>query len=155
MTAESGNYFVSPYYFVKYAEDFLAASNSHNSSARFSPVEYYLACHSIELSLKAFMLLKGVSKDKIRWDPFGHNLDNILDKCLSLHIEELVDVSESQKSLIGELNEWYSRKGFEYFDVKNIVAGASDLPNVKLAQELALHLVDRLKEPCRDEANKT
>lgn len=154
MIAESGHYFVSPYYFVRYAEDFLAASNSHESTAGFSPVEFYLVCHSIELSLKGFLLLKGVSKDEIRWKPLGHDLDNILEKCLSLEIELLVDITEAHKTLITELNEWYSRKGFEYFDVKNIVAGAGNLPDVRLAQELASYLISRLREPCKDEANK-
>jgi hypothetical protein len=154
MTVEPGHYFVSPYYFVKYAEDFLAASKSRNSTAGFSPVEYYLACHSVELSLKAFMLLKGVSKDEICKKPFGHNLVNILDKCLKLELEELVAINNSEISLIEKLNEWYFRKGFEYFDVKNIASGAGNLPDVKYAQELALHLVERLKGPCGDEANK-
>jgi len=98
--------------------------------------------------------LKGVTKDEIRWKPFGHNLDNILEKCFNLGIEKTVAFTESQKSLITELNEWYFRKGFEYFDVKNIVAGAGNLPDVRLAQELALHLINRLEESCRDEANK-
>ena len=154
LKAETAHYFVSPYFFVKYAEDFLSASNSRDSSTGFSPVEYYLACHSIELSLKAYLLLKGVSKDEIREKVLGHNLANILEKCSSLKIEELVEITDSQRCLIAELNAWYSRKGFEYFEIKNIKAGVNNLPDVKLAQKLALHLINHLREPCKNEANK-
>jgi len=154
LKAESAHYFVSPYFFIKYAEDFFEASSAHDSSIKFSPVKYYLVCHSIELSLKAFLLLKGVSKSDIRSRSLGHNLSNILEKCLSLGLEEIVQITDPQKSMLTELNEWYSRKGFEYFEIKNLAAGAGDLPDVILAQELATLLINNLREPCKNEANK-
>ena len=154
LKAEPANYFVSPYFFILYAEDFLAASNTHDPSRAFSPVEYYLACHSIELSLKAFLLLRGVSKDEIGKKYLGHNLENILEKCLDLGIVELVEIAEAEKALIAQLNDWYSSKGFEYFEIKNIIANPKKLPEVGLSQELAQKLIENLREPCKDEANK-
>ncbi len=151
---ESGHYFVSPLFFVNYAEDFLEASNSHFSLKPFSPVKYYLVCHSIELSLKAYLLLSGVSKNDIRKRSLGHNLSNILEKCEELGIENIVQISNAQKIMLKELNEWYSRKGFEYFEVTNLVAGAGSLPDAEIAIELAALLISKLKEPCKDEANK-
>ena len=151
---ESGHYFVSPLFFVNYAEDFLEASNSYNSLKPFSPVKYYLVCHSIELSLKAYLLLNGISKNEIRKKSLGHNLSNILDKCEELGIQNLVKISDTQKLIVKELDEWYSRKGFEYFEVTNLVAGVGNLPNVELAIELATLLINDLKESCKNEANK-
>lgn len=151
---ESAHYFVSPLFFINYAEDFLEASNSHSSLKPFSPVKYYLVCHSIELSLKSYLLLNGVSKNDIRKKSLGHNLSNILDKCEELDIQKFVQISSSQKLMINELNEWYSRKGFEYFEVTNLVAGTGNLPSAELASELAASLIVNLKEPCKNEANK-
>ena len=99
---EPANYFVSPYFFILYAEDFLAASHSHEAPRAFSPVEYYLACHSMELSLKAYLLLRGIPKDEIRKRHYGHNLDNILEKCLELGIAELVEIAETETNGIRE-----------------------------------------------------
>ena len=154
LKVESGHYFVSPFYFVLYAEDFYEASCSYVTDRKFSPVKYYLLCHSIELSFKAFLLLKGVSRDEIAQKPYGHNLTNILEKCESLGFQELVDISKTQKSEIEELNKWYSRKGFEYFEIKNINSGTSTLPELHLVQQLAELLIECLKEPCKNEANK-
>ncbi len=154
LKVEPANYFVSPYFFILYAEDFLAASHSHVAPRTFSPVEYYLACHSMELSLKAYLLFRGIPKDEIRQRHYGHNLDNILEKCLELGISNLVDITDSDRTLVAQLNEWYSRKGFEYFEIKNIVDNPQNLPNVTLSQNFAQKLTENLKEPCKDEANK-
>ena len=117
-------------------------------------MKYYLVCHSIELSLKAYLLLNGVSKNDIRKKSLGHNLSNILNKCEELEIQKIVQISNPQKSMLKDLNEWYSRKGFEYFEVTNLVAGTGNLPSVKFASELATLLISKLKEPCKNEANK-
>ncbi len=154
LKTETAHFFVSPLFFINYAEDFFEASSSHDSSRNFSPVKYYLVCHSIELSLKAFLLLKGVSKSKIKNRSLGHDLSKILEKCESLGINKIVQISDPQKSVISELNEWYSRKGFEYFEIKNLSAGANELPDIALAQELATLLINKLKAPCTNEANK-
>lgn len=154
LKAEPGRLFVSPYYFVLYAEDFLAAGPSRVGPGLFSPVEYYLACHSIELSLKAYLLLRGIPKDEIKQRPYGHNLDCILKKCLELGITELVDITDSDKILVTQLNQWYSRKGFEYFEVKNIIDSPRNLPDLALCKSLAEKLIKKLKEPCKDEANR-
>lgn len=64
--------FVSPLGFHFYASEFLDAARSAKRPEHFSPVPYYLYCRSIELSLKSFLLCKGVPKDDLRagrsWD---------------------------------------------------------------------------------------
>lgn len=53
LKAEAGHIYISPFGFISYSEDFYEACRSHGPQRPFSPVHYYLACHSIELSLKA------------------------------------------------------------------------------------------------------
>jgi len=45
---------------------------------RWSPVDRFLACRSIELGLKAFLSLKGRALDELAEGVFGHDLDNLL-----------------------------------------------------------------------------
>jgi hypothetical protein len=153
LKAESGYYHISPFGFISYAEDFYEAAISHCSPRNFSPVTYYLLCHSIELSLKSFLLLKGLPREEIRHRSMGHNLKNILTKCKDLGLSDLVDFSKAQTEEIASLNEWYCRKGFEYFELNNIVDSHDDLPNLSSVKELASVLISSLKEPCRNEAN--
>ena len=154
LEAETTHFYVSPFIFVIYAEDFYKASVAYNPQRPFSPVKYFLLCHSIELSLKAYLLLKGVTREEIQQKSLGHNLSNILAKCEKLAVRGIVQFSESQKLIISELNKWYSRKGFEYFELENLTSGTSKLPDIALIQELAKLLIDSIKEPCQKEANK-
>src|SRR3569833_3241482 len=54
---------VDGYWLRHYATDFLAAAQAFEAPEnRFSPVKYYLVCHSIELSLKSFLFSAGFIK---------------------------------------------------------------------------------------------
>ncbi len=54
---------VDGHWLRNYAADFLAAAEAFQAPEhRFSPVRYYLICHSIELSLKAFLVTAGYKK---------------------------------------------------------------------------------------------
>lgn len=154
LKAETGYFFVSPYFFVLYGEDFYQACRSHISDNRFSPAQYYLACRSIELSLKAFLLLKGVPRSDLKAKPLGHDLARIYEKCVRLGLEEFIVLSRQQKDDIQELNKWYARKGFEYFELESLTSDFNLLPSVFTVLELANGLILALKQPCKDEANK-
>ncbi len=154
LKAESGHYHISPYAFVSYAEDFYGAAISHDSPRNFSPVGYYLSCHSIELSLKAFLLLKGISRHELGSRNMGHNLEIILSKCKEQGLSEFYVFNEAQTNEISLLNEWYCRKGFEYFELQNIVDSHQELPSLLSVKNIAAELINCLKEPCKNEANK-
>ena len=51
---------ISPLGFYCYAIEFPRATPRVKSDDPFSPVPYYLICHSIELALNAFLLARGV-----------------------------------------------------------------------------------------------
>ena len=154
LKAEGVHYHLSPYAFVSYAEDFYDAAISHDSNKHFSPVSYYLICHSIELLLKAFLLLKGVSRGQLRARDMGHNLVNILDKCKESGLSEFYLFDETKSNEILKLNEWYCRKGFEYFELQNLVDSHQKLPSLPTIKNIAAELINCLKEPCLNEANK-
>lgn len=152
INAQSGHYFISPLGFISYSEDFYEACCSHITQRPFSPAKYYMACRSIELSLKAFLLLRGVTRDQLKKKPLWHDLNGILKKCKELGISNIVSISNSQELCIDALNKWYARKGFEYFELKNL--GGRPLPNITDVQELAHFLIEGLKETCKNAANK-
>jgi HEPN domain-containing protein len=69
------------YGFHIWAEDFLEASKAYVAIARKgSLVAHFLCCQSFELSLKAFLSLKGASRRTLARKPFGHNLDRLVDE---------------------------------------------------------------------------
>src|SRR5215510_8907517 len=138
---QTGHYFFSPFGFISYSEDFYEACCSYVTRRPFSPAKYYMACRSIELSLKAFLLLKGVTRDELK--SLGHDLDKILRRCKKLEISSLVCISASQELYIEALNKWYARKGFEYFELANL--GGTTLPDITEVQQLAHLLIEGLK----------
>ncbi len=151
---ETGHYHMSPFAFISYAEDFYEACISHTTKRPFSPTSYYLASHSIELSLKAFLLLQGISRDALRKKSLGHDLHKILKKCKELGISQYFNITDKHSHNIEKLNKWYWRKGFEYFEIQNLVDSHKELPDLVDAQTLASELITSLKRPCLNEANK-
>src|SRR3990170_611670 len=69
---------MDPVGFWIYARDFRRAADVLPNKSAFSPVAYYLHCHSIELSLKAFLLRRGISLRVLRNRPLGHDLIALL-----------------------------------------------------------------------------
>ena len=65
--------FITPLGFHTYATDFLTAARDLKPSGHFPPVPYYLCCRAIELSLKSFLLGKGVTKKMLK-KKLGHDL---------------------------------------------------------------------------------
>lgn len=135
--------------FLVYAGDFLDAHISHNPVNQFSPASYYLVCRSLELSLKAFLLAKGVKRSEIRHqNKLGHNLQKVLQRAGALDINSVSTISPAQIHEIEKANNWYERKGFEYFEIKNIVDGKESLPDLNVLVEFAGQLVIDLKSLC-------
>lgn len=138
---------VSPTGFLVYATDFLNAYESYKSDIKFSPASYYLVCRSLELSMKSFLLAKGITRQEIK-NEYGHDLQKILRKAKELGINTTSPISETQEEQIVKANDWYARKGFEYFELQNIVDGPETLPNLQALAEIARCLVKNLKPFC-------
>jgi hypothetical protein len=117
----------------KWAEHFLIAAQSFPGDIKFSPVPYFLCCQSLELGLKAFLLLKGVPKKDLKKRTFGHNLVVLLAKAKSLDLQEFVSISAHDENLIAEINQFYDIPGgrrLQYIDVGWAAEGFKGLPQL-------------------------
>lgn len=144
---------MGPTGFVVYARDFLNAYKSFETDKPFSPAKYYLVCRSVELSLKSYLLFKNVPIRKVKYN-LSHDLHKILRKSKELGIDAVVRITDEEKAEIEKANSWYNRKGFEYFDIQNIVEGNESLPNLNIMFNLADRLINILKPICLASAQK-
>lgn len=57
----------------RYANEFLGAAERFKpQDAGFTPVPYYLVCRSIELSLKSYLLTRGLKRSDLNRDRVVH-----------------------------------------------------------------------------------
>jgi len=140
---------LGPLGFHGFATKFLEATKFVNTTNKFSPVPYYLYCRAIELSLKAFLLTKGVSLKKLKKN-LGHNLVKILSEAKSKSIEQIVLIIPEEEEEIRKANKYYNSKGFEYFQVINAAEGYPELPQLSILAELAKRLVNEIEQPCSE-----
>jgi hypothetical protein len=138
--------YISPMGFHRYASEFLSAASGLKAEATFSPVPYYLICRSIELSLKSYLLAKGIPQKKLKKRDLGHDLVKVLHKAQSMGIGSIVQVTQHQEMEIKKANKYYAFKGFEYFQVVRAATGYRDRPDLSVLHELASVLVKDLKK---------
>src|SRR5689334_11988578 len=77
------------------------------------PVVYYLVGHSIELSLKSFLMLRGVTKTELQ-RTYSHDLEKIVKTCRRKKLGNVVRITTRQVNLIKLLNAPYKGKLLEY-----------------------------------------
>ena len=106
----------------------------------FMPV-YFLACQSIELSLKAY--LRATGSGEIDLKKVGHNLQKCVESARKAGINDRVTLSDVDMTLIQLANPHYLYKGFQYS-----VTGYKTLPRVDLLIELAKRLWESLRSFC-------
>lgn len=144
---------MGPTGFIVYAADFLNAYANFETGKQFSPAKYYLVCRSVELSLKSYLLLKNVPFKNIKYK-FRHDLHKILKKSKELGIDTDVGISSEEKAELEKSNSWYNRKGFEYFDIQNIIESKGTLPNLNVMFNFADRLINILRPLCLASAQK-
>ena len=136
------------YLFWQLANQFSRSSRRELESASDQPNIpcYYLAGHSIELSLKCFLHSTGYSLDELKsWD-FGHNLEALLEASKNEGIGQHVNLSFHDELNIERLNSHYLEKELEYLEpqiytlpeIGNIVGVAESLVS-SLAEHAAKH----------------
>ena len=145
---------MGPTGFIIYAQDFLNSFKAYIPEKSFSPAKYYLICRSIELSLKSYLSIKNIPVKTIKHE-LGHNLTKIFNRTKELDIKKVVVISKEEEVEIKKANYWYNRKGFEYFDIKNIMESKETLPNLNNLQLLAERLIKILRPLCLASAQKT
>ena len=98
----------------------------------------YLFGHSIELSLKAYLLTKGLSVANVK--ALGHDLDTLLAEACHHGLDDVAPLTAKDKGRIAFVNEWYVIKRLEY-------PRSGWLPIVE-AGDVARRLLTGLKGPC-------
>jgi HEPN domain len=101
-----------PFEFLAFAEQFYDAFRELRPRSRLSSLSwprYFMLCHAIELSLKAFLSAHGATTEQLRTE-FGHDLT----KLLSDAIAKGLILPVSAKEHIELLNEAHTRFWHRY-----------------------------------------
>lgn len=136
----------TPVGLIRYAKEFHDAAIAVDLTVgmqpayeMFAPVPVlYLIGHSIELSLKAYLLHKGVTLRELHKD-FGHHLEKCFKKAKELGLLGSIRFDEGELSAFSVLNKLYSTKQLEY-----IVTGAKTIPIFGYIQTMSQKLVDAI-----------
>ena len=116
----------------------------------YEQVRYYLACHSIELSLKAFLSLHGATMLELSENAFGHNLEAIAVAADTKGLKSQIPLTDSHREEIRKAAQYYVGKVFEYPAVGEALSGYPDLPKLDVLFAAAELLAATLAQPCQD-----
>jgi hypothetical protein len=129
-----------------HASEFKKASVTIQKSDEHGPhdrIAYYLICHSIELSLKAFLRGKGSAILELR--KLGHNLQKLIKESDRNQLQDYVIISMDHRAALLRANEYYLLKELEY-----PVIGPKNLPTIELLNSLADELSRAIKDFCHE-----
>lgn len=138
---------VDAHWLRNYAADFLAAAEAFQAPEhRFSPVRYYLICHSIELALKAFLFTAGYKKkDRKR---LNHDLVKALEAAEGNGLAQYLEISHKERESIEKANKLYPRKEFEYFESLETIYDPHDF-ELDVLDGLAQRLIEKIEAPIK------
>ncbi|WP_157385913.1 hypothetical protein [Methylosarcina fibrata] len=134
---------VDGHWLRNYAADFLAAARAFQAPEhRFSPVRYYLICHSIELALKAFLFTAGYKKKNRK--KLNHDLVKALDAAEGNGLAQYFEISHKERESIEKANKLYPRKEFEYFESLETIYDPHDF-ELDVLEGLAQRLIEKIE----------
>jgi len=97
--------------YFRSAECIVSAQDQDALKLRFSyTVPYFLYTHSLELSFKAFLRARGVSKRELSSIRYRHNLEKLLDGCITHGMH----VTEHDAVVVRWLNSFMEDHAFRY-----------------------------------------
>jgi hypothetical protein len=134
----------TPAGFARYANEFLDAAliadkgmGGETSYGQFAPVPVmFLIGHSIELSLKSYLLHRGDSVDDVKFN-YGHNLMHALDAAVDKELNDHVMFDDIEIDALEILNDLYATKQLNY-----IQAGYKNFPCFGPLESLAKKLLE-------------
>lgn len=98
---------------LNYAKEYYSAyeliQGQQPDFVKFFAVKYYLLCHSLELTMKAWLKKKGATYKQIK--SMGHDLEKIM---IVLHDDHDLLFDAASQEMISLVNQYYSKKEFEY-----------------------------------------
>lgn len=129
---------------LRHAREFFAAAELVLSQTeKVSLPLLFLFSHSIELSLKAFLLACGMARGELKRN-FGHNLEALLDEAIKQGLEKEISIEDVERGVLQLLNVDYLSKRLEYLDT----GGMYSFPLIHIAVQLTRKLVNELDEFC-------
>ena len=132
-----------------YANAFLdAARTLPPATVPFEPVRPFLVCHSIELSLKAYLSLQGTTMLQLADGAYGHNLEEILKKADEKSLALSVSLTEAQRTVIRQASVYYVGKVFEYPAIGEALSAYPRMPALDVLFEIATILATSLRQKC-------
>ncbi|WP_166827398.1 hypothetical protein [Thalassoroseus pseudoceratinae] len=138
---------VDGYWSRHYATDFLAAADAFAPPKnRFSPIPYYLVCHSIELSFKAFLRSVGFNRNDCK--KLNHNLEKALEIAVEQGLGNYLEVSCGDREVLALANRLYLKKEFEYFESLETIYDPHNFDIDELT-EFARRLLGAIEDPVR------
>lgn len=136
----------SPNTLWRHAQQFAHAArvirHEHKGNRVLFPA-YYLIGHSIELSLKAFLLRKGIPVSELKSRKYGHDVEVLLKEARRRRLGAYVKLSQKDVGVLYLLSYEYVAKKYEYLE-----SGTYHLPDISFVQDIASRLVDGLKDYC-------
>ena len=135
-----------------YAENFLSAAKSVQApvtAPRFPMARTFLVCRSLELALKAFLSLKGISLLELTGGEYGHDLKGLIEQTEKRDLDTFVKLGDDQRAEIIRASTYYFEKVFEYPALMEALRGNPGLPSADVLIGAAEALVSALQEPCR------
>ena len=115
----------------------------HQSSKPTPFVVHYLIGHSIELSLKSFLLSRGLKIDELRSRKYGHDLSALLIESRRRKLGNIVKLTQREIKAINLLSFFYKDKLLEYTEI-----GFYRFPPYKLIHGLANKLHSKIRLFC-------
>jgi hypothetical protein len=142
----------SPFGLIFTAKKFLEAARTvipqeSQAEGKWHPVGKYLACHSVELSLKAFLTLNGEKMDSLK-KRFSHRIAQLLGETEKHNLQALVKLTDDEIAEIRRAEKYYAGKVFEYPAISEIGRAYPGDPNTSHLLSAAEKLVDGLYYPC-------
>ena len=114
-------------------------------SARFSFVAAFLACRSIELGLKAYLLARGDTLEDVK--EIQHDLNKGLTESFARGIDVVVQLTSDERDLILSVNNDYMGHNFAYFDLQSAVVAPKN-PDLHLLPTIARKLLNGVERGC-------
>lgn len=104
---------LSPIILTQLGREFLEAARREAAlKNQISLPAYFLVARSIELGIKAFLVLKGHSEAQLK--AIGHDLESALEEARRHGFDSLVSPSQDHKAALEILNLYYKSKDLEY-----------------------------------------
>lgn len=111
----------------------LVRIDSHTT--QFHPVQYYLASHSLELSMKSLLRELGYTYDQLV--NLKHDLEKILKE---VQQSDEIEFTDTEVTVIKALNVHYSVKELEYF-----IRGYKEFPDLLTTDMVTLGVLSKIE----------